>query len=299
MPYQLFKDSILKRLQQDFPNIREISVQKIKKNNGCILDGLLILEGDTNITPTLYLNHYYAYYQDGHSFAETYNRLLSHYQANKATQRIDEQFFTDFENMRPHVVFKLIHAEKNSLLLREIPHLSFLDLAIVFYIHLPIDTDLGNATIQIRNEHLALWGQTTNSIYQIAQQNTQRLLPHMLKNINDMMLSLMPDFSYPTFPKPEDPLFPMYILTNTQHHYGASCLLYDNVLSSCAEKFQNDFYILPSSIHEVILVPAFEEDQLESFSGMVRQVNQTEVSPDEVLCDHAYFYSKAQNRILY
>jgi hypothetical protein len=89
----------------------------------------------------------------------------------------------------------------------------------------------------------------------------------------------------------------MYILSNFKGINGASCLLYENVLSEFAQLIQSDFYILPSSIHEIILVPYDKAILKEALAEMVEEVNRTQVSGDEVLSDRVYFYSRKNNSL--
>ena len=102
--------------------------------------------------------------------------------------RFDVDFFRNPERVRPTVVYKLIHYEKNKELLKEIPHLPFLDLAVVFYCLLT-DTPVGHATVLIHNSHLELWGKNTSWLYKAARENTERLLPGKLVSMEDMTFS--------------------------------------------------------------------------------------------------------------
>lgn len=299
MEYNTFKETVLRRLADDIPNPKKITVQSICRNNGDVLDGLVILENGVNIAPTLYLNYYYKSYRTGTCFQETYEQILKHYETNKTTESIDVSFFTDFDKTESRIVFKLIHYEKNKKLLQDTPHIPFLDLAIVFYCYIPLDPSVGNATILIRSSHLDLWNQTAQSLYPIARKNAARLLPPKFHNMNSLMEEMLQLRPYPTVMIPEDPLYPMYVLTNSQSMFGASCLLYDGLIRSLADRFQSDFYILPSSIHETILIPASCDSRMNDFSDMVREVNETQVADEEILSDHAYYYSREQDRITF
>ncbi|MCD8231363.1 MAG: DUF5688 family protein [Clostridiales bacterium] len=299
MTYEAFKEAVLNRLSDDIPNPKQIMIQSVCKNNGKYLDGLIILENKVNIAPTIYLNYYYDYYLTENDFLAAYGRILENYRTNKTNEHIDVRFFTDFDKTESRIVLKLIHYDRNRRLLQDIPHIPFLDLAIVFYCYIPLNSDSGNATILIRNSHLQMWQQTTQMLYPLALENSKRLLAPKLCNMNSLLKEMLPDQNYPTVAVPDDPLYPMYVLTNTQNMFGASCLIYDDLIRSYAEQFQSDFYVLPSSIHEIILVPAFQNDRMKDFSEMVREVNETQISQEEFLSDHAYYYSRDKNQLLY
>ncbi len=298
--YETFKETILQRLSEDIPDPKHITIRKVYRNNGETLDGLVILENGVNIGPTLYLNHYFQMLGDGDSLTDIYSQILAVYTRNKTTEHIDVGFFTDFERVRGRIIPKLIHGEKNKgLLEKEIPHIPFLDLALVFCCLFSVDPELGNATILIDRSHLTLWKKTTEDLLPLALKNAESLLAPKLQSIDQMLAEMLPEQDGTEAPFPANPNFPMYVLTNEETFYGASCMAYEGLLHSYAEQFQSGFYILPSSIHELILIPAEGTNRLEEFSGMVREVNETQVAPEDFLSDHAYYYSFEKDEILY
>lgn len=297
MQYNTFQTVIMERLEHDIPDPKRISIQPVSKNNGIVLDGLTIMENDCNISPTLYLNYYYDSYSHGISFNDVYQSLLSDYHRHKPSQNIDPSFFTEFDNIRDKIAMKLIHYERNKELLEKVPHIRFLDLAIVFYCLIAMDFATGNATILIHHSHLKNWNITTTELFQIAKDNTQKILPEKLYDMNDVLYELSGRLTHPdpTVSRPSP--YPMFVLTNETNLFGAACLLYKDLLKHFSEKSQTDFYILPSSIHEVILVPTLENDCYGELSDMVREVNDSQLMDDEILSTHAYYYSRRKNEI--
>ena len=87
-------------------------------------------------------------------------------------------------------------------------------------------------------------------------------------------------------------LCPMYVLTNQHKLNGSVCILYQNVLRDFANRLACDFYILPSSIHEVLLIPAANQISYQELSDMVQDVNSSQLSREEILSDHVYYYSR-------
>ena len=297
MQYNTFQTVIMERLEHDIPDPKRISILQVSKNNGIVLDGLTIMENDCNISPTLYLNYYYDSYSHGISFNDVYQSLLSDYHRHKPSQNIDPSFFTEFDNIRDKIAMKLIHYERNKELLEKVPHIRFLDLAIVFYCLIAMDFATGNATILIHHSHLKNWNITTTELFQIAKDNTQKILPEKLYDMNDVLYELSGRLTHPdpTVSRPSP--YPMFVLTNETNLFGAACMLYKDLLKHFSEKSQTDFYILPSSIHEVILVPTLENDCYGELSDMVREVNDSQLMDDEILSTHAYYYSRRKNEI--
>lgn len=90
----------------------------------------------------------------------------------------------------------------------------------------------------------------------------------------------------------------MYVLTNSIRTNGATCISYPDILKDFADKHQSDVYIIPSSIHEVILLP--EKDlEIDGFNQMIAEVNRKELDPTEVLSDHMYMYSRSEDKIIH
>lgn len=299
MTYDTFKEQILAGMKARIP-LASLSIQSVVKNNNVQLDGLTIMEGGTNLSPTIYLNYFYETYQNGVEFSSILDTILHTYQSNKPRGKIDTSFFTDYANVRPHIAYKLIHYERNRHLLADLPHFRYLDLAIVFYC-LVSSSPSGNATILIRKDHLRFWNISPTQLFDAAKENTPRLLSYDLRNMNDLMEELLAPahstLSDPDIKKEDAAICPMYVLTNQNKLNGASCILYEHLLEHFADRLCCDLYILPSSIHEVILIPATSDTSYQELSQMVQEVNDTQVSPEEILSDHVYYFSRSSRSI--
>ena len=299
MTYDTFKEQILAGMKARIP-LASLSIQSVVKNNNVQLDGLTIMEGGTNLSPTIYLNYFYETYQNGVEFSSILDTILHTYQSNKPRGKIDTSFFTDYANVRPHIAYKLIHYERNRHLLADLPHFRYLDLAIVFYC-LVSSSPSGNATILIRKDHLRFWNISPTQLFDAAKENTPRLLSYDLRNMNDLMEELLAPahstLSDPDIKKEDAAICPMYVLTNQNKLNGASCILYEHLLEHFADRLCCDLYILPSSIHEVIMIPATSDTSYQELSQMVQEVNDTQVSPEEILSDHVYYFSRSSGSI--
>ena len=299
MDYDVFKNLVLEQLEADIPEPKTISVQILKKNNGIVHDGVVIREGSINITPVIHLDFYYDMYCEGCSFQEAYNDILEKYYQNKSAVNIDMDFFSNFQSIKNTLAVKLINYEENSQLLTSVPYRRFLDLAIVFYSFLPMAGGSGtNATILIRSEHISQWGVTTDELYNIAMGNAMRIQPPKLDDINNVVEEITGGMPQNAFPQnTARSACPMFILSNESNLFGASCILYNNLLKSFADSINMDFFVLPSSIHEVILVPTVNCEGIDDLSRIVRDVNATQLQHEEILSNHAYYFSREENLI--
>ena len=177
------------------------------------------------------------------------------------------------------------------------------DLAVLFYILVSNDGE-GTATITVRNNMFELWGVSEDDLFKIALINTQRLFRGSVMSMASVMMELLSDRLdeentkefYDMVVSDKD-MVPMYVCTNTQKINGAGVLLYKDLLKEFAERTGSDFYILPSSVHETLLVPVSKDMDVEYLRNMVREVNATQVAPEEVLSDNVYVYHRADDRI--
>lgn len=291
MNYQEFIGSVTGFLRETLPGGTELSLIPLEKNNGVILEGLSVRREGERAAPAIYLDTYYQEYLAGQPLRQIQETILECCEDSCFFGQFDADFFADYRKVKPTVVYKLINYEKNKELLGRIPHVPFLNLAMVFYCLLP-DTPVGNATVLIHNSHIRYWQITCTELYQDAKQNTPRLLPAEVKSMSQVLLELSDGME-----DSKDEVIPMYVLTNSRKALGAACILYDNMLKYCAECLGSAYYLLPSSIHEVILVPEKAVPDSGELAAMVRDINRTQVLRTEVLSDQIYFYRPESGRL--
>lgn len=290
MNYQEFKQHIVSALQTEFGSDVKITIQDIIKNNDTHLDGLTILSPQHNLSPTIYLDYYFRQYEKGRSLSDIKQDILSAYRENCPSGRIDISFFTDYDKVKSRIIFKLINYERNRELLKDVPHYRFLDLAIVFNCLLE-SSPTGSATILIHDRHLTFWNITRDDLYALAFANTPKLLQYDLRNMTEILKELLCDADS-SIPNDTKALCPMYVLSNQYKLNGSVCILYKNLLRDFANRLHCDLYILPSSVHEVLLIPAANEMSYKELSAMVQDVNSSQLSREEILSDHVYYYSR-------
>ena len=205
--------------------------------------------------------------------------------------------FTCFDNIRERIIFRLVNRKANHHLLTKIPHIDYLDLAVTFVCLLSV-RDSGDATILINSSHLEKWQLSADDLLATAKQNTPRLLPWEMSNMTDILQELStPDDDL--IPRPQELSYPMYILTNRIRLHGAGCILYDGLLPSLAKTLGDDLYIIPSSIHEVLLIPSSVVTDRRDLDAMIHEVNTTQVPDEEILSDHAYQYIREMGRVVF
>lgn len=271
------------------------------KNNNQKRIGIVVERPGVNISPTIYLEEFYAKYHSGIGISEISREILTFYESVKCEKSVDLGMVEEYERIRSRIVFRVINTEKNQSLLEKVPHIDFLDLSIVFYALIDASQE-GTATMLIYNDNVDCWGIDSQELLVTAIGNSENLLPAqllVLKNVVEEIIN-------PFVSEPENLLNGqslnenehMYVLSNPIRSFGAACMVYPGMLKTLGEILKKDYYLLPSSIHEVILVTKEEGMSLLQMTNMVREVNREQVAAEEVLSDHAYFYSRKREKLL-
>lgn len=291
---QRFAEIAGEALKEAIGGSAEVSVQNIRKNNGVTLTGLNIFQKGRNMSPTIYLESSYEQYLEGESMEEIVTELHDCYLENCPENAFDTDFFLDYEKVKERVSYRLINREKNRMLLEEIPFIPYLDLAITFFCKIEHE-ELGSGIIQVKNEHLQIWGVEKEQIFYDAECNMRRLYPELICTMQELFKSAedgqeIPEDVMQEIGRAEE--LPLIVLTNTIKSYGAAVILYEGVLAGLSERMQSSLAVLPSSVHEMIVLPVKSEEEASALGGMVHEINATQVEPEEVLSDSVYFYGE-------
>lgn len=285
MSYDEFVEKIYERVMSKVDENKEVRLQEVPKNNGVILKGVTILDKEYNISPTIYLEGFYESFKRGATIEDVVEDIFDCYRRGIVREHLDMSFFREFDKVKERIVYRLISTEQNKDLLERIPHVEYLDLSICFYYAFESES-IGNGIINIFNTHMEMWDTTAEELYELAKVNTPRLFPEEFVPMGDILREIGPEEECILG------MIPMYVLTNTKRSQGAGALLYPGVLENCAEQIGTNFYIIPSSVHEVIIVAAQEASEGEKLHEMIHEVNAGVLLQEEILAEYPYFYDK-------
>lgn len=292
MNYQQFVALLCEKANHLLDTKTTVQIHHALKNNGAHRTGLTISQEHTNISPTIYLEEYYKQYQAGRDLNDIAHGIVNLYHEVKFEHSWEVSQIQNFELAKPQIAYRVIHFQKNEILLKDIPHVPYLDLAIVFYLLLET-TEKGAATILITNEMLDYWKISLEHLYSIALENTPRILYPECKPMHVVIQELLRE---PLKENIEESC--MFVLSNHYRHYGAACMLYEQVLEDIGNQLNEDYYILPSSIHEIIILPSSCYLTHEELDDMITEINDTQISEEDVLSEHAYYYSRKERKLL-
>ena len=290
MNFEEFKAWVKENItSKDWKETSQVEISVVKKNNGVSKAGLSIREDEHDVSPLLYLDDYYIHYQNGELLENIIRNIRADYDKKVQMAAVKIPNLQEFENIRGRVIYRLVNYEKNKEILEDCPHIRLYDLAVTFRWVARID-DVGVSTSLITNKQVKEWGVSVNDLVLAARQNTPRLFPAQIIDMEEMLAGMVSFILYPS-------TIPMYILTNKQELNGASALLYGDILKDFSNKKGADMYILPSSIHEVIMVPADRINDPTKLLSIVHDANTTVVSIGDVLSDSVYYYDRKKDQI--
>lgn len=296
MKYEEFQKSMVEALQKKVEEGVNISLYFAQKCNNQTKVGVLFEIPEHIQSPVIYLEGAYNAYQSGVSINELVNEILKEYE-NLPEVQFEQviELCRHAEFAKNNVVFKLINTEQNQKLLQSVPHREIGDLSVLYYLLIDSDAKDENATMLVENKFLDIWEMNEEELYEKAAENTIRYSPLRFRSMGQIIAEMLDENNGQHMEI--DMNDAMFVLTNEKGIWGATALLYDEVLSHIAEKFGENLYIIPSSIHELIIVPESMGVGEGELNEMIEEINSTTVEPEERLSNHVYFFDREQGTL--
>lgn len=297
MDYAEFKAELIERVKDKLGK-DNVQLQEVIKQGDVLHEALVIGNDGEEIHPTIYIDKLYDSYKRGESFDSLIDYIIST-SSNKFKfyhGKVIMEKFQEYETIKNLITFKVLNFKRNMRYLQDAVFVKRLDLALVFQIEFYLEKG-ESCSITIRKKHLLVWNITEEEIYQQAMKNVTKK-GYILKTLHSVLSELI---NIKELRIQEECLHvpEMYILTNKSHVNGAGVIFYPGVLKHCSQEIAkgSDLIILPSSIHEVMLLK-IEGIETELLRDMVQSVNRTEVANDEILSNNVYSYESETDRIL-
>ncbi|HHU72120.1 MAG TPA: hypothetical protein GXZ21_08825 [Clostridiales bacterium] len=302
MNYEEFKEKAVLELQKRLHQTK-VEVSEIYKNNSTSYDTIMIHKSnkELSLSPCIRLKPYYNDFINSHgkkSFEDILQNIVEEYHnalgCKKGNALYDE--IKDFNTVKDHVICRLVNRLMNQALLETIPHTEYLGEFAIIYSIVTMQNGDGVESIRITNSIMGYWNITLEELHEISLQNTIRLFPKVSIRMDDLISNMIGE----PMPEQEAESCNMYVLTNSQSINGATVLIYPDTLKEFISQHHiNEKYlvILPSSIHEVIAVPATDLSMIDNFLQMVKEVNKGEVAAEEVLSYKILVYNRIENSL--
>lgn len=299
MNYEEFKREVTGRFMEFIPvkyqNLKLLVRKEIKVNRS--LDGISFNDPTKRpfASPVIYIDDMYNEYQQG----RTLESVMKEYA--DALIRTYDEYANEFsslslDNMRENIVLQLVNTEKNTEMLKDVPHREFLDLSVIYRCVTRLDEDGFNSFI-IKNNLAEMVGVLEYELFALAIVNTRRLFPLEVKNMFEELKDKLPkDIRDFVSDMEEENMHTQWIISNNIRTNGAHAIMYEDLLYALANRIGTDLYIMPSSIHECIAISVDDKDP-DELAALVTYVNMTEVDPKDRLSNQVYYYSRSDRRL--
>ena len=193
--------------------------------------------------------------------------------------------------MKTKLAMEVVSADRNADMLQNVPHEQMEDIAVVYRLILGQDSE-GRSSVLVTNDLMEQFGITHDQLREDSLVNAPEIRPSEIRGMSVVMTEMMGAGMIPEIDPADEQMFVAGVSDNI---HGAGVIAYPNFFEDAAEKLGGDFYVLPSSIHEVLLVRDNGEMTAKDLEAMVREVNATQVAPEEQLTDHVYHYDSKEH----
>lgn len=289
-----FKESISDKLEAEGIEAK-LSFHTVQKLNDSY-DALTVTPEGESIGVNIPIDRFYNAYDEGMDFEDTIDKAVDLInQGINERPDFDIDSLSDYSQMKEKLAMEVVSAESNKEMLESVPHKMLEDMAIVYRFVLNSDED-GRSSVLVTNKMLENYGITAEQLHADALEIAPQIKPVEIKGMSEVLAELMGVEQAemmgvgPVAPEDEQ----MYVATVPDKVHGAGVLAYEEFMDKAAERAGGDFYILPSSIHEILIVPDNGEMDLKALEDMVKEVNATQVAPQDKLTDSVYHYDSKE-----
>lgn len=293
MLYKEFIEDVRKALYERMNNITIIE-EKMLKNNGLHYPSILIKEDGEKVAVNFYPYLLFMQYARNEiTISEVADKIIESYKREKRNFVLDIDALSDYEQIKYAIRGRLINTEQNRELLATLPHRDFLDLSIIYTLEVKPTKGDETGNIKITNSLMNSWNVEEDTLYhqmltnmEMLEEGTVNSMASVVEELAGTEPILLPSY------------FPMYIISNQNKIHGAIEILNKELLKKASTMLGGDFYIIPSSLHECILLPTHgNESDAVYFRSMLQEVNDLHVAKEEVLSYSLYLYRKETGEI--
>lgn len=266
----------------------EVTVTEVEKLQNQSYQGILIRTKGKNIGANLNLMPYWQRLENGFSYQQIIGEIvLESLSMLEEIPDLEAGIPLTYEEVKNRLMFQIVSSEDNQKVLAGLPHLELEDMSIVFRVDMGAEPD-GNTSAPVTNDMMEYYGVTLDQL----KEDTEKVAPVTHPAVFRRLDLILKELSGGLFPEEESEKYPIYVVSTEAMNYGAAVICYPGFLQEAAEKLESDYFLLLSSIHEMILIKDDGNMNAEELSQMVREVNETEVKTEDKLTDSVYFYNR-------
>lgn len=309
MGYEEFKQELIKRIKRKLGEGHNVEIQKFYKINTPIQEGVTITKGQETSSFVSNIEPEFKKYKETEDMEYVVVTLLERYNNQWGNRKLNMVAVQDWNYANRFVKRCIINKERNKALLDSIPYKEFLDLVIIYYLELHIES-IGDVDCKIDNKLIELWGITSNQLDETATENEKLYAPFYLEPLDSIIREFsissdMSDMQAHTDVGAEalecrcpKGISQVYILSNKKRNRAAVGIVNVEILRDHANRWDSDLYILLSSIHEAIIISSREVKNIESLIKMLSAFNETCIEKQDFLSDDIYVFSREKEEVI-
>ena len=259
----------------------EINCSNVQKNNGTELVGITIRENDIMVAPCIYLEDSKLESISANEYA---TEIIECYRANNVSDFSDMKI-TEWEWVKQRISARLVNTEMNMELLKKYVNMPFLNLSLIMQVIVKEGKE-GVMTTMVDKHMLKIWNVSENDVYEAAMENLSNNRENIvLKNIKDIFQEVLSLDSNDWDNSDND----MIVLTNKNNSFGANIITNREIMSEISHQL-GSYYVLPSSIHETILLKDDGGVSADALLEMVMSVNREVLNKVDFLADNVFYF---------
>lgn len=279
MNFHEFTTQVISEMRRRFPGY-DIQVQEVPKLQGESYTGMAIHPSSGDIALTMDLEALFDRFRNDLYLGNPMKAIEREIKEAVAQMpQFDTEALTNYERMKEKLTLQLVPSAKNKDLLADIPHRNIEDMALAYRFDMG-HNERTSYSILVTNKMLNAYGISAAQLHDDALEAASHSCPATLRNMNEVIHNMAGQ---------TDPS-PMWVASIENGQNGACVIQYPHFLDDAAETLGDSFYVLPSSIHEVLLLADDTSPSLSELENMVRTINQAEVAPEERLSDNVFHY---------
>lgn len=284
----IIEEMLVNKVEERVGDGYSVRIRDVGKNNGVSRTAMEFTERGDCMGTLVYLDEIFSEEPSEADVDRIADQIAEIGCQEKPVDQAGVKKFLNWDYARSRLVVRLVNAKWNSESLKGIPHRDFLDLEVTYSLLLNDYEESGMITASVTDQMFRLWGVSEEELYMTALENMRKRLPESCRSIASVIGI-----------EEDENEAPLYVLSNSGGAHGAAALLYSDAPRKMAERNDCDVYILPSSVHEVLLLPAnnLEGRNEAEMLAMVRTINRTQVERQDWLSDNIYRYCRTSGEI--
>lgn len=298
MNFNEFKEVVIEKLKDFYGHDAEVTVKEVLKRNDICHTGVTVqvYENESVISPVVYIDNLYSKFKDGSmELDDVMDYIVKVVNKSEITSDTSEfRRLVEWEYVKDKIYPIVVQTEKNHRIMEDLISKEYMDLSVLYNIRLMQD-ESGIGCVKVTTDLFDSYGITVDELHQQALINLRRD-GYVTKNMVQILNAMIADSKNKNLHDEEDVILGEVYVTTTEKSINGAAIILD--IDYFQEKFGNlCAYILPSSAHELIVLPTSEQLDLEYINNMIQEVNSSCVDAEDVLSNHAYFYD-GENKLI-